>query len=136
MSSESMTWQAPQAALVKTLWLGNLVIFALMAGGAFFMFSPFAALSVAIGGLVALVNFGLLQGTIKKALMGGKSRGMMPVVLLKNAFRFGATALALWLLVRQGLAEPLGLLAGLSVVVVSIITFGLIEARKLIKEGL
>ena len=131
-----MTLEAPQAALVKSLWLGNLIVFALAAGGAFLMLSPFAALSVIIGGVVALANFGLLERTIKKALLGGASRGMMPVVLLKNAIRFVVTAFVLWLLVRQGLAEPLGLMAGLSVVVVSVITFGMIQARKLMKEGL
>ena len=136
MTSESMTLEAPQAALVKSLWLGNLIVFALAAGGAFLMLSPFAALSVIIGGVVALANFGLLERTIKKALLGGASRGMMPVVLLKNAIRFVVTAFVLWLLVRQGLAEPLGLMAGLSVVVVSVITFGMIQARKLMKEGL
>ena len=130
------TLDAPQAALVKTIWLGNLMVFALMGTAAFLTVSAHTALSVIIGGLVALANFWLLERTIKKALLGGGGSGLMVVVLLKNAFRFVATAFVLWLLVRQGLAEPLGLLAGLSVVVVSIMTFGLIQARKLIKEGL
>jgi hypothetical protein len=54
---------------------------------------------------------------------------------LKYYLRFIATAFCLWILVSQELVEPLGLLAGLSVVVVSVIIFGAVKARRLYKEA-
>lgn len=137
LTSNSLTLGAPQTAMLKSLWLGNLVVFALLAGGAFLLAPPFTALGVLVGGLVALANFRILQRTIIKSLMpkDKTKSGTMGLVLLKYYLRFAATAVLLWILVRQGYVDPLGLLAGLSVVVVSIIVFGALQARKLIREG-
>ena len=59
----------------------------------------------------------------------------MGIVLFKYYLRFAATAALLWVLVRQGWVEPLGLLVGLSVVVLSIITCVALQAHRMIKEA-
>ncbi len=127
---------AGPAALVRNLWRGNLLAFALLTGGAFLHGPAFFGLSVALGGLLALANFGLLQRTLLKTLLPGGTSPLAALarVLFRYYLRFLATACVLWLLVRQGLAEPLGLLLGLSVVVVSLMGTGALLARKLCKE--
>lgn len=135
VSTSPLALQAPQAAILKSLWLGNLVIFACLAVGAFLMVPWFAALSVVIGGLVALINFKLLQRTVIKAILPRKKSGTMGVVLFKYYLRFAATAVLLLILMRLGWADPLGLMVGLSVVVLSIFVHGAVQAHKLFKEG-
>jgi hypothetical protein len=130
-----MTMDDPQLTLVKTLWWGNLAVFGVLTGGAFILAPWFSALSVAVGGVLALVNFRLLGRTLRRAIRPGQGHGVMGTVLIKYYLRFAATAVVIWILVRQGLVEPLGLLVGLSVVVVSIIIWGACQARKLYKEA-
>lgn len=60
---------------------------------------------------------------------------MLSRYLTKYYLRFLATAVVLFFLVRQGLVEPLGLLVGLSVVVVTIFAWGARQAFKLRKEA-
>ncbi len=93
---------------------GNLLAFALLTGGAFLHGPAFFGLSVALGGLLALANFGLLQRTLLKTLLpGGTSplaalaRVLFPLQPALPGHRLRALAF-----VRQGLAEPLGLLLG------------------------
>ncbi|MGD9123884.1 MAG: ATP synthase subunit I [Desulfarculaceae bacterium] len=125
----------PQLTLVKNLWWGNLAVFGVLTAGAFILAPWFSALSVAVGGVLALVNFRLLGRTLRRAIRPGQRHGVMGTVLIKYYLRFAATAVVIWILVRQGLVEPLGLLVGLSVVVISIMIWGACQARKLYKEA-
>jgi len=138
LTAKPLTLEAPQAALVRSLWLGNLLILALLGGGAFVLAPWRAAVSVLVGGVIALVNFRVLEKSIYRALLprGPKSRGsVMGRALVKYYVRFALTALVIFILVRQGWVEPLGLLVGLSVVVLSIFIWGAMQARKLFKEA-
>ncbi len=138
MTAKPLTLEAPQAALVRSLWLGNLLILALLGGGAFVVAPWRAAVSVLVGGVIALVNFRVLEKSIYRALLprGPKSGGsVMGRALVKYYLRFALTALVIFILVRQGWVEPLGLLVGLSVVVLSIFAWGALQARKLFKEA-
>jgi uncharacterized membrane protein YdbT with pleckstrin-like domain len=64
-----------------------------------------------------------------------EKKGVLSRYLTKYYLRFLATAVVLFFLVRQGLVEPLGLLVGLSVVVVTIFAWGARQAFKLRKEA-
>lgn len=131
--SEPLTLDFAEAALVRSLWWGNLITFAVVLGGAMILVSWQSAASVAVGGLIALANFRLLERTIRRTLMARPKPQESPLrkVLTKYYLRFGATALVLFILVRQGLVEPLGLLAGLSVVVLTIMVWGIAQAKRL-----
>ncbi len=126
-----------EAALVKSLWWGNLITFVLVSAGALALVPWQSAVSVMVGGAIALLNFRLLQRTIGRAL-SPRQRAASPLrqVLLKYYLRFAATALVLFILVRQGYVEPLGLLAGLSVVVVTILAWGAWQAKRFWNQGL
>lgn len=136
MAPKPLTMQAPESALLKGLWWANLVTFAVLSAGAFILVNWHSALSVVVGGAIALVNYRLLQRTVCRALLPAEHRKVMRQVLVRYYLRFAGTAVVLFFLVRQGLVEPLGLLAGLSVVVVTIMGWGVSQAIKLRKEAL
>ena len=136
MNTKPLTMHTPEAAVVRQLWLGNLVGFLVLSTGAFVVAPLVSAVSVVVGGAIALANFRLLQASIVRALtppLAGK-RTVLGRSLIKYYLRFIATAALIIILVRQGVVEPLGLLVGLSVVVLSIMAWGVTQARKLYKE--
>lgn len=137
MSTKPLKLEYAEVELVRTLWLGNLVTFVVLSLGALIFAPTQSALSVMVGGAIALINFRLLERSINRSLMPqmAQKRPVLGKALLKYYIRFAATALAIIILVRQGLVEPLGLLVGLSVVVVTIFMWGALHARKLYKEG-
>ncbi len=118
-----------EAAAIRGMWKANGLVFAVAVAAAGAFGSGMFALSVAIGGLIALANFKMLERTLCRALLGQRRRAV-GAVLAKYYLRFGLTALVLLVLVRQHWAEPIGLLVGLSVVVVAITVWGLVEGRK------
>ena len=93
-----------------------------------------SALSVVVGGVIALINYRLLQRTVCRALLPKEKEGVLRKVLTKYYLRFIATAVLLFFLVRQGAVEPLGLLVGLSVVVVTIFAWGVRQALRLARR--
>ena len=135
MAHKPLTMETPEAALIKGLWWANLVTFGVLSAGAFIVADWRSGLGVVVGGLIALLNYRLLQRTICRALIPREKKGVLSKVLAKYYLRFLATAVVLFFLVRQGLVEPLGLLVGLSVVVVTIFAWGARQAFKLRKEA-
>jgi hypothetical protein len=137
LSTKPLELNYAEVDLVRNLWLGNLITFAVLSLGAFILAPLQSAISVAIGGAIALLNFRLLERSIFRSLMPQmvEKRPVLGKALLKYYIRFAATAVVIILLVRQGVVEPLGLLVGLSVVVVTIFIWGALHARKLYKEA-
>ena len=137
MSVKPLALETPQADLIKSLWLGNLVVMLALCIGALIVAPWRSALSVAAGGAIALINFRILEHSIRRALAPAAvaGRGVMGRALVKYYIRFAVTALVIFILISQGLVEPLGLLVGLSVVVVSIFAWGALQARKMYKEA-
>ncbi len=135
MAHKPLTMQTPEAALMKGLWWANLVTFGVLCAGAFIVSDWRSGLGVVVGGAIALTNYRLLQRTICRALLPREKKGVLGRVLAKYYLRFLATAVVLFFLVRQGWVEPLGLLVGLSVVVITIIAWGARQALRLRKEA-
>lgn len=132
---EPLKLEYAESGMLRTLWRGNLVVFAVLLVAALFLAPLKSALSLLVGGLIALINFRLLEITVRRAMLPSQRHGVLGKVLVKYYLRFAATALVLLLLIRQGLVEPLGLLVGLSVVMLSILGWGVAQARKLSKEA-
>ncbi|NNG00633.1 MAG: ATP synthase subunit I [Desulfobacteraceae bacterium] len=96
---------------------------------------PFAK-GVIIGGLIVTLNFTLLSRTLKKALTP-PHLASPNVVLVKYYIRFLASAVIIYILLSKKFVDPIGLVFGLSVVVISIILATLRELKKLIfKEAI
>lgn len=97
------------------------------------------ALGITLGGLIVAVNFHLLNRTLKNMfrpeVVLERGRFVVGNVLVKYYIRFAVSALIIFLLISKQVVHPLGLLAGLSVVVASIFTAVAIEISKLFKEA-
>jgi hypothetical protein len=124
-----------ETGMLRTLWWGNVVTFAVVSAGALALVDGRTALSVIIGGLIALVNYRLLERTVSRSILPREKHGILRKVLVKYYLRFAATALVLLIVVRQGWAEPLGLLVGLSVVMFTIVVWGACQTHKMSKEA-
>lgn len=135
MNAIVQTNQPDQARMIHTLWLAAAVSLGVITLGAI-IFAPWnQVLSVVVGGLITLVNFKLLQRTILGSLRPGKASSPLASVLIKYYLRFLATCVVLFVLISTGAVEPLGLLVGLSVVVISVIGWAVLQACKTNKEA-
>lgn len=94
------------------------------------------SLGVALGGLLATVNFHFLNRTVKRQFRPGHQASIVGVVG-RYYLRFLATGVIILLLLMFNLVGPIGLLIGLSVVVLNLTLSGLLMARRAIaKEAL
>lgn len=98
--------------------LNWLLLVAMTAAGALFI-SPFFAKGLFIGGLIANISFILLKKDITRVL-SGPLQAAKGRFLIKYYIRLTVLALILFFLVRYRSIHLVGLLAGLSTVVISI----------------
>ena len=86
-------------------------------------------LGIIAGGLAVILNFSVLQHTIRRAFTPESAGKAMKVSLLvKSYLRLLLLGITLYILITRGLVEPIGLTVGLSTVVFSIVTFGIQRA--------
>jgi hypothetical protein len=110
----------------------------LVAGGAVaaMLMPGKVALGVIFGGLIVAVNFHLLKNTLKKMIdpevISAKGRSVISNVLMKYYFRFVISAAIIFVLISNHIVHPLGLLAGLSVVVASIFMATALEIKRIL----
>lgn len=102
-----------------------------------FINTPFRfALGFMLGALIVTVNFHLLKRTLKKTFQPARviqdGRMILTGVLVKYYIRFIVSGIVIFLLISKDIVNPLGLLAGLSVVVASMFTATIFELTKLI----
>lgn len=122
-----MDWQVIYKDLTKRNW----VILLLLSATSFFFLGDRLTLGIIMGGLASIVNFNLLQNTIRKAFPcsdGVKKR--KPVIIAKYYFRLLGLGIAIYLLLKTGRIDAVGLAIGLSTVVMSIVSFGITSALK------
>lgn len=97
-------------------------------------------LGVVLGGLIVAINFHLLKNTLKNMfrpdVVSERGRSLVGNVLVKYYIRFAISGGLIFLLISKHIVHPLGLLAGLSVVVASMFMATAIElTRLLFKEA-
>lgn len=94
-------------------------------------------LGVILGALIAGSSFHLLKRTLNKAFeypenVAQKGRAVLLSILIKYYIRFTISGFIIFLLIAGHIVNPLGLLAGLSVVVASIFIATMLELKRLI----
>ncbi len=93
------------------------------------------ALGIVLGGLIAVINFHLLKKTLKTVFspqsVSENGRSVVGGTLIKYYIRFGISGLIIYLLISKHIVHPLGLLAGLSVVVASMFLATVLELTRL-----
>ena len=122
-------------ALLNRLEQFNWVLLALLASGSFVFFSRKFALGVLAGGILAVANYYLVKRSLRRALDPERQGKTRLLYLLKYGLRFVALGLIIALLLIKGWVSPLGMLLGLSIILLGIALVGFVEARKLFFKG-
>ena len=122
-------------ALLNRLEQFNWVLLALLASGSFVFFSRKFALGVLAGGILAVANYYLVKRSLRRALDPERQGKTRFLYLLQYGLRFAALGLTIALLLIKGWVSPLGMLLGLSIIVLGIALVGVVEARKLFFKG-
>ncbi len=76
-------------------------------------------LGVAIGGLISVLNFRMLNGTLSNFLVGDLNR-LKAAIVRRHYIRMAATAVLLFLIISNNIVDVIGLLIGLSLIVIDI----------------
>jgi len=118
-------------ALLKRLEQFNWVLLALLASGSFVFFSRKFALGVLAGGILAVANYYLVKRSLRRALDPERQGKTRFLYLLQYGLRFAALGLTIALLLIKGWVSPLGMLLGLSIIVLGIALVAVVESRKL-----
>ncbi|RPJ21858.1 MAG: ATP synthase subunit I [Desulfobacteraceae bacterium] len=117
-----MEWQRFHSILRMLNWL-VLLCFSL---ASYFSMGPFWTTGVLLGGLIAIVNFTVLQHTVRRAFSPeGVHQGARFSIVGKYYLRLLALGVILYVLIAKEWIDPLGLAVGLSTVVLSIIGLGI-----------
>ena len=125
-----MDWDSTYRDLRKRNW----IILLLLAAASLSLNKASITLGIIAGGLAVIVNFTVLQHTVRHAFSPdclGKVKKVSLVI--KSYLRLLTLGVTIYILVTRGLVDPIGLTVGLSTVVFSIVTFGI--HRALAKQG-
>ena len=120
-----------QERILKFVTRANWVLFAgSTVAGVAFTATDFA-LGIFFGALLVTVNFHLLARTLRRALTPPRVASHN-LVLAKYYLRFLVSGFVIFLLIAGRVVHPVGLVIGLSVVVMSILLATMRELKKLI----
>ena len=117
--------------LLRKVGILNGVIFTLLLLGSALFMSPQFTLGVGFGGIIILINYQVLYFVLRKALIPGRLSSPK-VVIAKYYLRLLGTGFILYVLIAKKLVDPIGLLIGLSVVVINLTLLGCNEMRKIL----
>ena len=113
-----MEWEKLQNILRRLNW----VVLLILSSFGYFVMSPFWTAGVVFGGLIAIANFGVLQHTVRRAFSPeGMHQGSRFSIMGKSSLRLLALGVIIYVLITRGWIDPVGLVVGLSTVMVSII---------------
>jgi len=122
--------------LQKRLELTNWIILGILALISFFFTPRNFALGMLLGGFISIVNFHWLVWDLRKAFRS-LSEKSNSVVMFKYYIRFGVTAIALYFIITGDIVDIIGLLIGLSTVVIAIVvtTIALYSKKNCLEEA-
>ncbi len=115
--------------LQQRLEIANWVVLAVFVLAGALIFSLKFTLGVLLGGLISIVNYHWLCRDVKKVFAHLTDRAKSRI-MFKYYIRFGITAVALYFIVSSGTVEVVGLLIGLSTVIVNIVITAVMALSK------
>ena len=118
-----------QQSILDFVTRANWLIFAFASILAFINLPLDFAMGFVSGGFIVTINFHLLSKTLKKSLTP-KHLSSHNVILAKYYIRFIFSGFIIFVLISNQMVDPLGLIIGLSVVVVSITIATMCELTK------
>ena len=108
----------------------NWVILLLLASVSYFLMSNNFTTGVIIGGLMVIANFHVLQHTIRQGFSADDSRTTKKTsVIAKYYLRIAAMGILIYFFISQKWIDPVGLIVGLSIVVIGIVSLGILMIR-------
>ena len=117
--------------LLKQIKTTNWIILLILGSLSSVFMSATFTLGVILGGFIIIANFSVLQHTIRSAFSDqGVMRGKKISIIAKFYFRLAFMGLIIYILITTGWVNPLGLTVGLSIVIFSILNFGIRTAWK------
>lgn len=122
-----MEWDS----IYEDLKIKNWIIILLFSSISFFTLSPSCTLGIIVGGLAGTANFIFLQRSLKKAFgTDFRRKTKKTSIFFKYYFRLLVLGLAIFILLKYQLVAPVGLIIGLSTIVVAIGFMGICMAFK------
>jgi len=117
-----MDWEDIFRNLKALNWLILLVLATL---SFFWMPEPFTT-GIILGGFIIIANFRLLQHTICQGFASDRmSRSKKASIIAKYYLRLLAMAVVIYFLILRHWVHPVGLIIGLSIVMISIVSLGI-----------
>jgi len=117
--------------LLRFITLTNWILFSVVTISGFVLASGPFAWGILAGGLIVTINFHLMYQSLKRTLTPPHECNTS-AVLGKYYLRFVASAVIIFVLIADDWVNPLGLIIGLSVVVISIFIATFNEIRRII----
>ena len=122
-----MDWEEVYRDLKKRNWIILLVLSTISA----LLMSHTVTLGVMLGGLIIILNFNILQHTIRRAFPSEKGvKNKKSILIIKSHFRILALGAVIYFILKFRMVDPIGLIVGLSTVVFSIVSLGISRAFK------
>jgi len=130
LKREMMEWTKVYNNLSKRNWIVLLILACLSS----FLTSPSLTLGINLGGFIIIANFQVMQYTIRRVFPsdGAMKEATKISIMGRYYFRLLILGAIIYILVTEGLVDPVGLAIGLSTVVISITSFGINRAWKTI----
>jgi len=123
-----MDWKDISKYLHAQSW----VILLILGSLSFFFMSPDFTLGIFLGGLIVIANFNLLQNTIRGAFTPeGTMINKKSAIVAKYYLRLAILGLIIYILVTKEWVDIVGLLIGLSIIVINILIIGIRFAIKI-----
>ena len=122
--------------LQKRLELTNWIILGILTLISFFFMPGKFALGMLLGGFISIVNFHWLVRDLRKAFRSISEKSNSAVIS-KYYIRFAVTAIALYFIITGDIVDIIGLLIGLSTVVIAIVitTVALYSKKNCVEEA-
>ncbi|MEJ2166938.1 MAG: ATP synthase subunit I [Desulfobacterales bacterium] len=120
-----------QKRILTFVTRSNWILFAVISMVGFLLLPADFARGMLFGGLLVTINFHLLAKTLKRALTP-PHLSSHNIVIAKYYLRFIGSGFIIFILIAGNYVDPLGLIIGLSVVVISIMLATMYEIAKLI----
>jgi hypothetical protein len=106
--------------LQKRIEITNWILLAVLVAGSLFLRSHRFSLGILLGGLISVVNFHWLYRNLLNVFRKHLNRARA-ALMLRYYLRLAVTAIALYWIISRDLVDVIGLVIGLSVVVLNIV---------------
>ena len=122
-----MNWETIYEELKIIYWFVLLIF----SSASYFLLSPSTTLGIILGGMLIIANFHIFQYSLSKAFNDReKIKGRRISIYFNYYFRLFALGVIIFMLLRNGHIDPVGLIIGLSTVVIAIAFLGVSMALK------